>query len=416
MPHQQRPRPGPAGCGNPANGAAGEGKMGRFAVALFATGLVFASGPAHAQCGGICLYENGSSDLGRAAAGAGARAQDASTVLWNPAGMTELEGHELQIGLIGSFGDVDPSLKAGTTPPIVSGGNASGFGPLFGGSFSTELPYGIHFGIGSTALYGGAVDYNNSWTGRNYVTDASLISFLIQPSFAYAVTDWLSLGAGPAILYTTFTERVKAPLPGEPTVKINQADSWDAGGVFSALIKPVEGTRIGIYYRTEIEANTKGKLEGPLGANPQLNTDFHFPQGVNVSVYHQLNDAWALLGDAGWTQWSRFGNIPLQLDIPMGSVVGKQKRGWDDTWRIAAGTEYRFSDQWTFQGGFGYDSSPVRSKRLLPDIPASAQYRFSAGVQLRPQDYLELSLSYQFIWFEGLSFTMWRFRRRTPWC
>jgi long-subunit fatty acid transport protein len=83
--------------------------------------------------------------------------------------------------------------------------------------------------------------------------------------------------------------------------------------------------------------------------------------------------------------------------------MGTQKRGWNDTWRLGAGAQYHYSGKLTFQGGFSYDSSPVRSNRLLPDIPAGEQYRFALGVQARPQDYLELSLSYQFLYFGGLS-------------
>jgi long-chain fatty acid transport protein len=375
-------------------------------MACAAAALVLGAVPARAQCGGICLYENGSSDLGRAAAGAGARAQDASTVLWNPAGMTELEGNQIDIGVIGSFGQLNPDLNASTVPPAGDsaprgGGNASGFAPLFGASFSTKLPYGIHFGLGSTVLYGGSVDYDSNWSGRGYVTDATLFSFLIQPSFAYAVTDWLSLGGGAAILYTTYDERVKAlNLPGEPTVKIDNATSWSAGGVFSALVKPFEGTRIGVYYRMEIDADTSGGVEGPLALNPIINTDFTFPQGVNVSLFQKLGESWALLADAGWTDWSEFSNIPIQV----GPFGGTQRRGWHDTWRIGVGAQYAPSAKWTLQAGFGYDSSPVNSRLLLPDIPAGEQYRFSAGLQLRPQDYLEISFGYQFLWLGGLSF------------
>jgi long-chain fatty acid transport protein len=378
----------------------------RILAALVAGVLCLAASRARAQCGGICLYEIGSPDMGRGAAGAGARAQDASTAFWNPAGLTELEGSEVMLGVVASFGKLNPELDAGTVtadPWPRGGGNASGFAPLLGGFFSTELPGGIHFGMASHALYGGAVDYDSNWTGRGYVTDASLVSFLIQPSFAYALTDWLSLGAGPAILYTTFSQRVKVTgLPGEPepTVKLDNADAWSAGGVFSALVKPLEGTRIGLYYRTEIHADTEGTFEGPLGANPTIDTDFTFPQGVNVSLNQQLGDAWALLADAGWTDWSAFSNIPMQV----GRVSGTQRRGWDDTWRIAAGFQYTPAEKWTFQGGIGYDSSPVSSSRLLPDIPTSEQYRFSVGLQFRPRDYVELSASYQYLRFAGLEF------------
>ncbi len=379
--------------------------MRRWMFSAFAAGaLVLAATSARAQCGGICLYETGSPELGRAAAGAGARAQDASTAFWNPAGMTELTDSEIQLGLIASFADLDPDLDLGTVtadPAPRGGGNSSGFAPLFGGATSTELTHGLRFGLASTVLYGGGVDYDSNWTGRGYVTDASLLSFLIQPTLAYPVADWLSLGAGPAILYTVFNQRVKATaLPGEPTLKIDKADAWSVGGVFSALIKPCEGTRIGVVYRTEIEADTRGTFEGPLGLNPTLDTDFTFPQGVNVSLFQKLGDAWALLADAGWTDWSEFSNIPIQVG-PLGAT---QDRGWRDTWRVGGGLQFTPARNWTLQSGVSYDSSPVKSSRLLPDIPTGEQYRISAGIQFRPRDYLEISASYQLLWFNDLEF------------
>ena len=42
------------------------------------------------QAGGLYLYELGTPDVGTAAAGWAARAQDAATVFTNPAGMTRL--------------------------------------------------------------------------------------------------------------------------------------------------------------------------------------------------------------------------------------------------------------------------------------------------------------------------------------
>ena len=47
-----------------------------------------------ADAGGMIVYEVGTADFGLASAGYGARAQDASTVFRNPAGMTRLEGSQ----------------------------------------------------------------------------------------------------------------------------------------------------------------------------------------------------------------------------------------------------------------------------------------------------------------------------------
>ena len=69
-----------------------------------------------ASAGGISLYEVGTADVGLASAGYAARAQDASTVFTNPAGMTRLAGDQLTLGAQLLHGDLGFSIGQGTTP------------------------------------------------------------------------------------------------------------------------------------------------------------------------------------------------------------------------------------------------------------------------------------------------------------
>jgi long-chain fatty acid transport protein len=73
---------------------------------------VLGAGPAAA--GGLLLYEVGSPDVGLASAGWGARAQDASSVFTNPAGMTRLEGSQILLGAQALYGDYGFSIGSGS--------------------------------------------------------------------------------------------------------------------------------------------------------------------------------------------------------------------------------------------------------------------------------------------------------------
>ncbi len=64
-----------------------------------AAGCIFFLCVFPAFAGGLYLYEIGTPEVGLAAAGYAARAQDPSTVFTNPEGMTRLERSELQIGV-----------------------------------------------------------------------------------------------------------------------------------------------------------------------------------------------------------------------------------------------------------------------------------------------------------------------------
>ena len=72
----------------------------RVSLAILAAllGSLFSASAARAQCGGICVYEVATPQMGSSYAGFGAVAQDAATAFLNPAGMTRLQGNQLSVG------------------------------------------------------------------------------------------------------------------------------------------------------------------------------------------------------------------------------------------------------------------------------------------------------------------------------
>ena len=93
-----------------------------------------------ASAGGLLLYEVGNADVGLASAGYSARAQDASTILTNPAGMSRLAGQQVLLGAQVLYGDVSFSMDSNTSPGLGQGdgGNPIGWFPG-GGLFYTQL-------------------------------------------------------------------------------------------------------------------------------------------------------------------------------------------------------------------------------------------------------------------------------------
>src|SRR5499426_4419907 len=130
--------------------------------------LVGALGTGQAHAGGLTLYEVGTADVGLASAGFNARAQDASTVLANPAGMTRLEGTQFLAAGQLAYGWTKFSIGSRTSPELGSdnGGNAfgwSGWAPGGGGFFSYSVSPELKLGFALTSNLGGVLDYDNSW-------------------------------------------------------------------------------------------------------------------------------------------------------------------------------------------------------------------------------------------------------------
>lgn len=121
--------------------------------------------------GGIQLYEIATPDVGMAAAGYAARAEDASTVFKNPAGMNQLDNAQLQAGLQALYGSVSFSPDANTSARLGTDGGGNAVGWLPAGSAFVVMPVAAKWRIGFGALsyFGLAEDYGDNWVGRYYV-------------------------------------------------------------------------------------------------------------------------------------------------------------------------------------------------------------------------------------------------------
>src|SRR5438552_250599 len=95
-------------------------RLAMLSLLLFAS---FASSN-KALAGGFFLSEMGTPDLGLASAGSAARAQDASTVFTNPAGMTRLDQSQVLVGAQPIYGREVFSPNDRTTKTGTDGGNA----------------------------------------------------------------------------------------------------------------------------------------------------------------------------------------------------------------------------------------------------------------------------------------------------
>ena len=380
----------------------------RFSLGLvLAVALSLTAAPVGAQCGGLCVYEVGTMDMGASGAGAGARAQGPGTVLFNPAGMSRLEDTQIHVGMVNLISidsfefNASPRTQPnppGSLPPFAGtsgGGDLGTYVPYAGAYASHEISDRFHIGFAFAGMYAGEANYAKDWAGRTLVTDVSLVSFGLQPALSFRVTDWFSIGGSVSAVYTTFDIAFATSLALQaPTVQIKNAEDWGVQGSVGLLFEPSENTRIGITYRSKVDLKLNGEFINPSPMNLNFDINMTFPQGFNISVFHQLTNKVALLADGGWSDWSVFGYQPATL----GPATIPINRDWRDTWRLAIGVHFMATEKLLLTSGFSYDSSPVTSSLRLPDIPVSEAYRFSAGMKLPVAVNIDLGLTYTFMW------------------
>jgi long-chain fatty acid transport protein len=373
----------------------------RFAVAAIAL-CAGALAAAPARAGGLIAYEIGTADLGLASAGYNARAQDASTVFTNPAGMTRLEGRQFLVSGQVLWGNTKFSIAPGTSAALGGGdgGRAVGSDGWFpgGGAFvSHSVSPELKLGFALTGNVGAPLKYDDNWVGRYYVQETTLLGISFLPSVAYKATDKLSLGASLNAMYGIYENKVAInnvnPAFGDGQLKLDDND-WGWGVNLGLLYEVDAGTRLGLTWNSQVDLDFEAPLEFANLApglatllnnrgllNSSLKVEIKVPQQVMGSIFTQVNDRWAVLGSVGWQQWSKFGQVQLGIDNANNPVSVTTNLDFKDTWHVAVGMQYRLSEPWMLNFGIAYDSEFQDGSSVSPLMPVNSAWRFGIGAQ-----------------------------------
>ncbi|WP_182077145.1 OmpP1/FadL family transporter [Deefgea sp. CFH1-16] len=234
------------------------------------------------------------SNQGVANSGA-AEVMDASTIFYNPAGMSRLEGTQVSgvLNVIIPKGEYTNIKTTTATGKTVTGGNGGSFGS------TTAVPHlyatyqvndKVNVGVGVFVPFGSHTDYEAGWVGRYQALESKIETINVNPSISYKVNDTVALGAGVSVQYIngqiskaldlgTATRNPaffgNPAFDGESEVKGN-----DIGYGFNlgALFNISQDTRVGVAYRSKIKHTLEGDLtfkvpsalQSTVGKSPSL--------------------------------------------------------------------------------------------------------------------------------------------------
>jgi long-chain fatty acid transport protein len=370
--------------------------------------LVAFSGAASAS--GFQLLEQNASGIGNAFAGSAASAENASTIYFNPAGMTQLQAHEFSVGVAA----VDPSYKFKNTGSQVgalagtgNGGDAGGWAYIPNAYGSWAITKDLYVGLGVGAPFGLKTEYDDRWVGAAQSTAFEIETINVNPSIAYRVNDKVSLGFGVDWQKADATYKRVAAVNNAVTanspVKLTLDDDawgWNAGALFT--LSP--STKVGLSYRSAIEYTLTGKIDVSSssaavvnGGSSKAKADIKLPDTAIMSVTQQISDKWQMLGDISWTGWSSVDKVdivrttqtplfvPGVVGQPAGATAQTLNTDFRDTWRVALGGTYKYNDAWKLKFGLAYDQTPVKGPTTrLTSLPDSDRIWYSFGGQWAP--------------------------------
>ncbi len=374
--------------------------------------LAFAAGSAGAA--GFRLPEAGAKAMGMGFAFT-AQADDPSAIYFNPAGIVQLEGQNVMVGV---------------TYVKENGGTFDGKTPLSGGASISETQKDLDFwipnaywtrkasptfayGVGIFVPFGLGQEYQNRATSffRNQITKIDLQTIVVNPTLAWKVNDVLSIGAGIDFMYgKAKLQKAGVVFLGPPVNNLNlfqldlDGDGTAWGYNFGLLLTPSKQVKIGASFRSRFRLDIKNGdvklfdingtvpfVPGPGGPftaaqvfggtsfNTKGSTTIDMPATFALGVAYTVEKL-TVEADADWTFWSAFKS--LDIDIQNNTALlpdSRTPKNWEDVVAINLGAEYRVTDPLAVRLGFRWDPTPVPPETMGPELPDANRFHYCAG-------------------------------------
>ncbi len=370
---------------------------------LIASSISFIS---HAS--GFAIIEQSVTGLGAAFSGSAAIAEDASTIFFNPAGLTNLEHAEINIAAHyiapqSDFNDAGSRSPFGAALTGDNGGDGAKNAIVPNFYYSHPINKRTVFGLGIGAPFGLVTEYDDAWKGRYHAVKSDLKIININPSLAFKASDKLSLGFGINVqkINLELTQMADLAASSDPALsqtsdgKVQvEAHDWSWGYNLGVTFQATEATRLGLAYRSKISHTLKGdgsiasNASGSQVARGAAKGKVSLPESLSLAFHHHVNEQWAVMADASWTRWSRFKELTIR---GQGTFPSSTKpENWSNTMRYGLGVSYLHNDKWTFRSGVAYDETPISDQFRTPRIPGEdrtwlavgASYNYSKNIVL----------------------------------
>jgi long-chain fatty acid transport protein len=342
-----------------------------------------------------------------------AQADDASAIYFNPAGLTQLKGQNVMVGVtyVRENGAEFTGTTAVDNTTAIKNETQKSLNFFIPNAYytKTNASTGFAYGVGIFSPFGLGQEYNDRNTSifRNQITKIDLMTVVVNPTIAFKVNEILSVGAGIDYMWgqAKLAKTPWSPALGGNLYNLDLKGDDDAWGYnFGLLLTPTPNLRIGANYRSPFTLKIK---DGDVNLSGINTTGVAALGGASVSqaffggattfatkatatiampATFALGAAYTMgkltvEADADWTFWHSFGALPITIQDQRSPVLvsTNNPKAWEDVVALRIGAEYRVTDPLALRVGFVYDPTPVPASTMGPELPDSTRLNYMAG-------------------------------------
>tara|TARA_B110000908_G_scaffold111925_1_gene131266 strand:+ start:1301 stop:2512 length:1212 start_codon:yes stop_codon:yes gene_type:complete len=326
-----------------------------------------------------------------------ATADNPSAIYYNPAGITQMDGYLLRVGVYGITTGVD--FQSST------GGSASA-------DSSVQLIPQIYFvaspedsqwsyGLGIYAPFGLGVDYGENTPFSSIATKGELSYITLNPVIAYQVNSSLSVAAGVTFNYSEISIERTIFGAGSGTAFEFEGDGTTVGFNLGLLWQPREKWSFGLNYKskTEVDYDGSSSVIGifPTTVKSDTKGSVVFPMSIDAGVSYRPNQNWNFEVNVDWTDWNALNDAVLK-----GTLGGDQvfPFHYESSFMYEFGVTRYLENGYYLSAGYIYSENSVPDRTLTPLNPDANLHLGSVGIG-RKTDKMSWSLGYHFAYNEG---------------
>lgn len=401
----------------------------RFAKLSALASAVFVATTGSAYAAGFQIGEHSAGDVGRAFAGTGVVADDASVQAGNAAGLAFVKGTMVSA----SAAVIDPSIKIKGTyygPFAGAAGrpaNESDMAPtetvpaVF---IAQEINDQWAWGFGAYSNFGLVTNYHDDFGALALADKSELKTANLNLNVAYRINPQVAIGFGIDAVKAEakLSSTIPSPTPiqvapntfvdiGGKTIQKLEGDDWGYGWNLGIVAEPMEGTRIGLAYRSEVDLSFEGDVksdvyngvglpQNPLNPhavnfNSDAKVDVDLPEMITLSFSQVINTDWSVMASVQRIGWDSFDELKYELDN--GAPVPATQEQWEDSMRYSLGTTYKFAPEWTLRAGVMFDESPVKDEYRTLRIPDSDRTWYTIGAGWQATENFSVDAAYAYL-------------------
>ncbi|UOQ54405.1 OmpP1/FadL family transporter [Hymenobacter cellulosivorans] len=371
---------------------------------LLLAGGALLSGTA-ASAGGYQVSLAGIKNNGMGGVGVGL-SLDQAAMFYNPGALAMVRERGVQLGGNLTFARNAFVAEGSSTQRELRNSVVTPFS-LFAGYGPAEGKF--RAGIAVYTPFGSKLQYAEGWEGRTSLTDIDLKSVFVQPTFSYALTDQLSVGAGLVVLaYGAVNLQRDVPLPDSyGHIELDGKAKTKLGYNAGIFFKPSSKLTLGISYRSKIDAQVEDGDVTFTNISPTFASRFQatkfaatlpLPATTSLGIGLMPTEKLTFGVDINYVNWSAYRTLEFRFDQQInGSTVSSSKRFYQDAFTFRVGGQYKVTDAFTARIGGAYDNSPVKDGYVTPETPDADRISGTAGVSYAFGEHFSVDASTQFV-------------------